>query len=311
MNSGGSKLGVRVIIGYVILFVAVWLVTAVLGVGVNQIMTRLAVTANVRIFVGRTLSRGGMLAAVLLLSAFALRRTTGLRARDVMFSLHLGWWKDLVFGCGLSAVIMLVLFGIEVGAGWLVNEGWALQGEPTDAWLRTLWVSLLVNLLAAVGEEVMYRGYLLTGLSKAWGKLVGLLVMAILFALPHILVTGAEETHWGVFIVLLVLLGFMLGWAYLRTRSLWLPIGIHFAWNLFQDDMLNLPGDGTGESLFGLLTEQQGPDWIVGTSYGIEVGLAGALAVVMSVIGIWICTARKARQVVEGSDSGGLRSGRW
>jgi membrane protease YdiL (CAAX protease family) len=297
MNPRGSRLGVRVIIGYVIVFAAVWIATAVLGVGVNRIMTWLAATDNVRIFVGRTLSRGGMLAAVLLLSAFALRRTTGLRARDVMFSLHPRWWKDLVFGCGLSAAIMLVLFGIEAGAGWLVNEGWFLRGEPTDAWLRTLWVSLLANLLAAVGEEVMYRGYLLTGLSKAWGKPAGLLVMAILFALPHILVTGAEETHWGVFIVLLALPGLMLGWAYLRTRSLWLPIGIHFTWNLFQADVLNLPGDGTGESLFGLLTEQQGPDWIVGTSYGIEVGLAGVLAVVMGVIGIWIWTARKARRM--------------
>ena len=139
MNSGGSKLGIRVVVVYVILFVAVWFVMAVLGVGVNRIMTWLAVTANVRIFVGRTLSRGVMLVAVLLLSAFGLRRTTGLRARDVMFSLHPSWWKDLLFGCGLSAAIMLVLFGIEAGAGWLVNEGWALQGRPTDAWLRALW----------------------------------------------------------------------------------------------------------------------------------------------------------------------------
>ena len=297
INPGGSRLGIRIVVGYVILFVAVWLVTAVLGVGVNQIMTWLAVTDNVRIFVGRTLSRGGMLAAVLLLSSFALRRTTGLRAREVMFSLHPGWWKDLLFGCGLSVAIMLALFEIEVGAGWLVTEGWFLQGETTDAWLRALWLSILVNLLAAVGEEVMYRGYLLTGLSKAWGKPVGLLVMAVLFALPHILVTGAEETHWALFLVLLALPGLMLGWAYLRTRSLWLPIGVHFAWNLLQDDVLNLPGDRIGESLVGLLTVQQGPDWIVGTSYGIEVGLAGVLAVVMGVIGIWIWTRRGTRQV--------------
>lgn len=295
MNSGESRLGIRVLVGYVVLFLAVWLVTAVLGVGVNQLMTRFAATPNVRIFVGSTLSRGGMLVAVLLLSAFALRKTTGLRARDVMFSLHPGWWKDLMFGCMLSTVIMLILFGIEVGAGWLVNEGWFLKGESIDTWLRALWLSLLVNLLAAVGEETMYRGYLLTGLSKAWGKQVGLLIMAVLFALPHMMVAGAEETRWALFIVLLAFPGLVLGWAYLRTRSLWLPIGIHFAWNLLQDDLLNLPGDQAGESLFGLVTQQQGPDWVLGTSYGIEVGLAGILALVMAVIGIWIWTARRTQ----------------
>lgn len=197
----------------------------------------------------------------------------------------------------LSAVIMLILFGVEVGAGWLVNEGWFLKDKSVDTWLRALWLSLLVNLLAAVGEETMYRGYLLTGLSKAWGKPVGLFTMAILFALPHMLVAGAEETHWGLFTVLLTLPGLMLGWVYLRTRSLWLPIGIHFTWNLFQDDLLNLPGDRAGESLFGLVTRQQGPDWVVGTSYGIEVGLAGILAAMMTVIGVWIWTARRTRQV--------------
>lgn len=90
MNIGGSKLGVRVLAGYVILFLAVWLITVVLGVGVNQIMRWVAVTPNVRIFVGSTLSRGGMLVAVLLLSAFTLRKTAGLQASDVMFSLHPG-----------------------------------------------------------------------------------------------------------------------------------------------------------------------------------------------------------------------------
>jgi hypothetical protein len=68
-------------------------------------------------------------------------------------------------------------------------------------------------------------------------------------------------------------------------------------WNLLQDDLLNLPGDQSGESLFGLVTRQEGPDWVVGTSYGIEVGLAGVLAVMMTVIGIWIWTARRTRQV--------------
>jgi membrane protease YdiL (CAAX protease family) len=295
-SKNNNRMGIRVLVGFVAVFLATWVAMLVLGVGINQVMKRFAATPNVRIFVGSTLSRGGMLAAVLWLSAFALRKVMGLRARDVMFPLHPGWWKDLVFGCLLVTGIMTVLFVVEMAAGWLVKEGWSLQGEPVDSWLRTVWLSVLVNLLAAAGEETMYRGYLLTGLSKAWGKWVGLAVMAILFALSHIMVTGAEETNRVLFVVLLALPGLVLGWAYLRAGSLWLPIGIHFAWNLLQDDLLNLPGDRAGDSLFGLITRQQGPEWIVGTSYGIEVGLVGGLAVVLTSLGVWFWTCRRNRQ---------------
>jgi membrane protease YdiL (CAAX protease family) len=295
-SKNSNWLGVQVIAGFIGVFLATWFIVLVLGVGINQVMKRLAATPNVRIFVGCTLSRGGMLVAVVWLSAFALWKVMKLCAREVMFPLHSGWWKDLVFGCMLVTVVMAVLFAIEVAAGWLVKEGWRLQGEPVDAWLRTVWLSVLVNLLAAVGEETMYRGYLLTGLSRVWGKRVGLGVMAILFALSHITVTGAEETNWVLFVVLLALPGLVLGWTYLRAGSLWLPIGIHFAWNLLQDDLLNLPGDKVGDSLFGLVTHQQGPEWIVGTSYGIEVGLVGGLALMLITFGVWFWTCRRNRQ---------------
>lgn len=88
----------------------------------------------------------------------------------------------------------------------------------------------------------------------------------------------------------LALPGLMLGWAYLRAGSLWLPIGVHFAWNLFQGDVLNLTGDEAGTTLFGLITRQQGPTWFVGTSYGIEVGVAGLLGLLLVVLGVWIWT---------------------
>ena len=81
----------------------------------------------------------------------------------------------------------------------------------------------------------MSRGYLLTGLSRAWGKRAGLALMAGLFALPHLTVSGAAETHWLLFTVLLSLPGLVLGWTTLRAGSLWLPMGIRFAWDLAYD----------------------------------------------------------------------------
>lgn len=184
---------------------------------------------------------------------------------------------------------------IEVANGWLVVERWSWRTEPLDAWLRSLWLSLLSNLDAGVGEEAMFRGYLLTGLNKAWRKWIGLIVMAIPFAAVHLMVSGAQETHWLPFTVLLCLPGIVLGYAYLRAGSLWLPIGIHFTWDLAYD-LLNLTG-GPHQGLFGAVTRQQGPEWFVGTSYGIEVGLAGVVVAALVWIGAWGWTYRRNRQV--------------
>jgi hypothetical protein len=276
---------------FVLLYLAVWAVTLVLGVGPNMLLRTLGATDDLRILIGSTISRSGVLAATVALSAWALRRVTGLDAREVMFPLHPGWRRDLLFGLGLAAGAMGVIFAIEIAAGWLTIEGWRWQTQSTAAWAQTVWLALLANLLAAVGEEAIFRGYLLVGLKRAWGKGVALALMAVLFGLPHLLVTGAAETHWLLFTFLLALPGVMLGWAYLRSGNLWLPIGIHFAWNLFQGDILNLTGDPSGTTLFGLITEQHGPAWFVGTSYGIEVGVAGLLGLLVIVVGIWLWTS--------------------
>jgi membrane protease YdiL (CAAX protease family) len=293
-RASDHRLGLLVIAGFVALFVSVWIVNAVFGVGVNWVMRWLQFTPNVRVFFGSTLSYGGRLAVIVLLSALAVRKLLRLSPRKVMFSSRSGWWKDLLVGFLLAAGVMLLVFAIEVKAGWLVVEGWNWQVLSPDAWLRNLWLAILVNATAAVGEEAVFRGYLLTGLARAWGQWIGLTIMAVVFAALHLLATGAEETYWLLFVGLLALPGLLLGWAYLKAGSLWLPIGMHAAWNLFQDDLLNLHGRGV-PSLVGAVTRQQGPEWFVGTTYGIEVGLAGILAVVLVWVGVWLWTTRVPR----------------
>jgi len=88
----------------------------------------------------------------------------------------------------------------------------------------------------------------------------------------------------------------MLGWTALRSGDLWLPVGIHFAWNLVQGDLLNLTGSPARGTVFGAVTEQAGPAWFVGTRYGIEVGVAGVLALLLVTGGVvWWTTWRGCR----------------
>jgi membrane protease YdiL (CAAX protease family) len=229
LSAEDHRLGLRVLGAFVLLYLGVWATTLLLGVGPNMLLRTLGVGERWRILIGSTISRSGALVATVLLSAWALRRVVSLDAREVMFPLRPDWQRDLLLGVALAASAMGLLFAVERAAGWLAIEGWGWQKQPFGPWLSTVWLALLANLLAAIGEETMFRGYLLVGLSRAWGKIIGLAVMAVLFGLPHLLVTGAAETHWLLFTLLLVLPGLMLGWAYLRSGDLWLPVGIHFA----------------------------------------------------------------------------------
>lgn len=296
-GAGGDRgLGLRVLGGFVVAYLGTWVAALVLGVGPNLLMRTVGVAEGTRVLVGSTLSRSGVLVVTVALSVFMVRRVVGVEPGRITFPRERGWWQDLLVGVALGAGAMGLTFAVERAAGWLTVEGWRWQGQTLGHWLQGVWLALLANLLAAVGEETLFRGYLLTGLRQAWGNAVGLVVMAVLFSVPHMTVTGAGETHWFLFVLLLALPGVMLGWIYLRSRTLWLPVGIHFAWNLFQDDVLNLTGSRGGPTSFGAVARQQGPAWFVGTSYGIEVGVAGVLALLLVIFGAWWWTARSRKR---------------
>ena len=68
------------------------------------------------------------------------------------------------------------------------------------------------------------------------------------------------------------LAGLFMAYAYLRTRQLWLPIGIHIGWNFFEGPLLGFPVSGIGT--FQLVRNQiAGPTLFTGGSFGPEAGL--------------------------------------
>jgi hypothetical protein len=69
--------------------------------------------------------------------------------------------------------------------------------------------------------------------------------------------------------------------AYLKTRSLWTPIGLHMTWNLAQGPIAGMKVSGTSTSSSLLLTQVNGPDVATGGSFGVE---GGIVAIVVSAI---------------------------
>ena len=72
----------------------------------------------------------------------------------------------------------------------------------------------------------------------------------------------------------------LLAVAYLRTRTLWLPFGIHFGWNFALGFVFGLPVSGM--STFSVIVHGsiRGPAWLTGGAYGLENSGAAAILLV-------------------------------
>ena len=145
--------------------------------------------------------------------------------------------------------------------------------------------------LVAVGEEIIFRGVLFRWIDEKWGFWAAIIVSALLFGLIHI--TNPGGTLWSS-VAIAVEAGLMLGAAYKWSGTLWLPIGIHWAWNFSQGNIFGfgVSGQDAGASLFKARIE--GSPWITGGSFGAEASvIAVVIGAAVSAWFIWQISRRK------------------
>ena len=154
-------------------------------------------------------------------------------------------------------------------------------GEPT----RVV-ATFTAAIMASVGEELLFRGVLFHILEQAFGTFAALLASALLFGLAHIV--NPDSTLIGA-LAIAVEAGLLLGLAYVVTRNLWFPIGLHLAWNFTQGGIF---GPASGKEPHGLVRLAfAGPDWLTGGALGVEgsvltVALCVALAAAFAVLAL-------------------------
>ncbi|HXF43656.1 MAG TPA: CPBP family intramembrane glutamic endopeptidase [Pyrinomonadaceae bacterium] len=136
--------------------------------------------------------------------------------------------------------------------------------------------------IAAAWEEILFRGYILQTMVRNNQPIAGILISSILFAAIHLL-----NPNPGIISTLNTLLaGIWFSIGYLRTRSLWLPISMHFSWNWFQTAFFGVEVSGITaltQSPF-LIEMDNGPEWITGGIYGLEGGIAATLVLILIIL---------------------------
>jgi uncharacterized protein len=139
--------------------------------------------------------------------------------------------------------------------------------------------TLTPALIAAVGEELAFRGVLFRMLEARLGSGISLALSAALFGLLHAFNSGA--TIMAVTAVA-VEAGILLSAAYGVSRNLWFPIGLHFGWNFTEGGIFGVSVSGfpAGQGFFRV--ELAGPDWLTGGAFGPEASII-AMAVCIPV----------------------------
>ncbi len=208
----------------------------------------------------------------------------GLPARALGLTLHVGWMRDLVAGSALGVVSLAFAAGIATAGGGLT---FTFSGrEMLMSVLETLLLSAVLFIIAGLAEEILFRGYPLQTMTRAGLVWLGVLLTSLPFAAVHLRNPNVVQ---GFTFINTALAGVWLAAAYLRTRSLWFPLGVHWAWNWAQGSVFGLPVSGlTHIAPQPLLRGTDiGPAWLTGGGYGIEGGIACTIALVFSTIFIW------------------------
>jgi len=211
-------------------------------------------------------------------NAIALR----IYERAILADIGLGWTpasrKNLALGIagGFVAGAVIVLVPVALRLADFVRVP-----DEHFQWPTLVFVSVVL-LFGAAGEEMLFRGYAFQVLVKAVGPFATILPTAVVFGLAH----SANLNFSGLALGNTILWGAVLGYAFLRSGDLWLPIGLHFGWNWA------LPLLGVNLSGFTMGITGYSIQWKIGAlwsggAYGPEGGLLTSVVIVALWILLW------------------------
>jgi membrane protease YdiL (CAAX protease family) len=190
-------------------------------------------------------------------------------------------------GFAFGAVLMSLVIGTLAAAGWYRFAG------PGSGGAGRFLLCVLLFLFVAVSEEVVFRGIVFRTLEGWIGTYGAVAVSALVFGAVHQANPNGSALA-ALFITLEA--GILLAAAYRLTGSLWWPIGIHWAWNLFQGPVYGAPVSGIDLPTL-IKARMTGPTLWTGGAFGPEAGLVAVLLATAAGLALLYIAARRGRIV--------------
>jgi hypothetical protein len=230
----------------------------------------------------------GPLAAEMVSAVFATWLAMRIYEDIPIFSVGL-WWN----AASLQNLKLGLLGG--VGAAALAMAPPLVTGAAHISAVRApdylvMFPAALGILIGSAGEELIFRGYAFQILMAACGPWATIIPIGLLFGLLH----GGNPGAGALSFINTAAFGVLFGYAFLRSRDLWLPIGLHFGWNL------TLPLFGANLSGITIFREITGHElvWRAGAlwsggEYGPEASILTSAALVPLFVYLWKAPVRR------------------
>jgi hypothetical protein len=182
------------------------------------------------------------------LSEQGLPRREGWRG-EIGLGLAVGW--GLAVACVLPLMaaggIAIVLTTHLYAWGWLVADA-------------------MFFALAALVEEVAFRGYGFQRFVQAVGPLGASLGFAAFYAILQALLPGSSRLS----VAISVIFSLALSAAYLRSGALWVSWGINFGWKASRALLFGLAISGVSSHSSVIEGEPMGSFWLTGGGFGLD-----------------------------------------
>jgi hypothetical protein len=238
---------------------------------------------------GLLLSVAGPLVAELVAAIFATWLALRIYEDIPVFAVGL-WWnrssiQNLSLGMlgGLGAAVAALVPPLLTGAAHI-----SVVSHSTDYGAVLLAAAGVAA--GSVGEELFFRGYGFQILLANLGPWATIVPVGLLFGWMHNANPGAGPLS----LINTAGFGILFGYAFLRSRDLWLPIGLHIGWNFA------LPLFGANLSGFTIFNEVTGHEMVwragvlwSGGGYGPEASILTSAALIPLAVYIWKAPIRR------------------
>jgi len=195
--------------------------------------------------------------------------------------------KGLALGLALGFLLMVILMAVM-----------ALSGLYVITWvgLVPVWGGLTLAVQAAITEELWMRALLFRLLWRALGPLPAFALSALVFGALHLANPGATIVAGAT----VTLAGLMFCALYALTGRLWVPIGLHLAWNFAQGSLFGaaVSGGQLGSSVAHSTAREATEAWLTGGTFGPEASVLALLLIGLVTVGALVLAHLTGRFVV-------------
>jgi len=200
---------------------------------------------------------------------------------------HIG--RDLLLGFLATGMLFSALAGIMALLGWYRVTGTAPGDNIPGILLGGAWLFLG----GAVIEEVLFRGIIFRLLERVIGSWIAIALSAIFFGASHL--ANPNATIVGA-LAIAITAWLAAALLFMLTRSLWLLIGFHWAWNLFEATIFGNPTSGRTVAVI-LHSHLTGPPLWTGGAFGPEAGLLVIIAGLLIALPLLWLTLRDKKYI--------------